>query len=217
MSDDTTHNLGKVKGADGAAGKDGAQGPKGDKGDTGATGAPGRDGKDGRDGSDGYGTQGPKGDKGETGAQGPKGDTGAPGKDGVTTIVKLEFNNKEELVATYSDGTEQNFGRIANRNVNAKRTQLTAEEQARCTNAALGWGLPLLALIPIGLLANAGLPAPAIAPELQRQIAEADAQFRRQFGMSAGQLLGGLAALVYGISAAAHLATVCTPGNGSSR
>ena len=133
-------NLGKVTGADGTkgdkggkgdAGKDGAQGPKGDKGDA------GKDGKDGRNGVDGKDGRGVKAfevtDKGHlivtytddetadlgkvtgdavNGASGKPGTDGKDGKDG-RGIADLKVNDKGELVATYSDGTSQNLGRVA--------------------------------------------------------------------------------------------------------
>lgn len=66
----------------GPQGETGAQGEKGDKGDKGDTGA--------------NGSQGEKGDKGDTG----------------NGIKSVEYNEKGELVITYTDGTVVNLGKI---------------------------------------------------------------------------------------------------------
>lgn len=68
LSDGTTKDVGRVRGA---AGKDGEPGPRGEKGD------PGADGKAGAPGP-----AGPAGKDGERGADGINGKDGAPGRDG---------------------------------------------------------------------------------------------------------------------------------------
>ena len=54
------------------------------------------------------GDQGEKGDKGDQGIQGSKGDKGDTGKG----IAKVEYNEKNELIITYTDGTTINLGVI---------------------------------------------------------------------------------------------------------
>lgn len=54
------------------------------------------------------GDKGEKGDKGDQGIQGSKGDKGDTGKG----IAKVEYNEKNELIITYTDGTTINLGVI---------------------------------------------------------------------------------------------------------
>ena len=70
----------------------GEKGDKGDKGEKGDQGIPGI-----------KGDKGDKGDQGETGLNGEKGEKGDAGKG----ISKIELNNDNRLVITYTDGTTQ--------------------------------------------------------------------------------------------------------------
>ncbi|WP_246819129.1 ExeM/NucH family extracellular endonuclease [Corynebacterium sp. HMSC072A04] len=64
----------------------------------------GADGKDGKDGD-----KGPKGDKGDAGQDGKD---GADGKDG-RGIKSVTTNDKDEVVVTYTDGTSEILGTLA--------------------------------------------------------------------------------------------------------
>lgn len=117
-------------------------------------------------------------------------------------------------------------------------SSLTDEERDRCIAVSVGFGLPLIALVPIGLALSASIPGltPVVEQvsnqiqransELQRQLgvfnpeaarmsAQLDATLR-QFGLSTAQVGSALAALIIGITAAASIASACTPGGGSS-
>ena len=117
-------------------------------------------------------------------------------------------------------------------------SSLNEDERNRCIAVSVGFGLPLIALVPIGLALSASIPGltPVVEQvsnqiqransELQRQLgvfnpeaarmsAQLDATLR-QFGLSTAQAGSALAALVIGITAAASIASACTPGGGSS-
>ena len=117
-------------------------------------------------------------------------------------------------------------------------SSLTDDERNRCIAVSVGFGLPLIALVPLGLAMSMSIPGltPVVEQvsnqiqransELQRQLgvfnpeaarmsAQLDATLR-QFGLSTAQVGSALAALIIGITAAASIASACTPGNGSS-
>gem|GEM_PF-1503482 len=101
----------------------------------------------------------------------------------------------------------------------------------RCIAALAGWGVPLIALVPLAAISQVGLP---VAPELKATIDSAMRSLNEQFGGSsnaigqqfaidpafqkqlgqAGGVLGGIAiaALVVGT-----IANACAEGEGSSR
>ena len=101
----------------------------------------------------------------------------------------------------------------------------------RCIAALAGWGVPLIALVPLAAISQVGLP---VAPELKATIDSAMRSLNEQFGGSsnaigqqfaidpafqkqlgqAGGVLGGIAiaALVVGT-----IANACVEGEGSSR
>ena len=137
LTNETTLDLGSIKGETGAQG---IQGEKGDKGETGATGEAGvgiasadinaygelvliyTDGSDtnlgvvvGAKGEKGdTGAQGEKGDTGAQGIQGEKGDkgdTGATGEAGVG-VESVAINNDGELVIVYTNDDEINLGKV---------------------------------------------------------------------------------------------------------
>ena len=85
LTNETTLDLGNIKGE------------KGDKGDTGATGATGE-----------KGDKGDKGDKGEQGIQGIQGATGATGNG----IASATINEYGELVIEYTNGDDINLGSV---------------------------------------------------------------------------------------------------------
>lgn len=97
---------------------------------------------------------------------------------------------------------------------------------AKCLPAALGLGIPLLALIPLGFAAQTGLPG--LEPVAQ-QLELANAAIQQQLGIfdpklaqqaadiNAAAVVGGAALLAAGVAAAALIAGSCKPGGLSSR
>ena len=103
----------------------------------------------------------------------------------------------------------------------------------KCTNALLGWGLPLLLMIPIGIATQVSIPGlEGLKAQLDQQIRNANTELQRQLGIhnpemakaaadldarlkAAGanlsQALAGLAVLAYGLGALIHLSVVCLP------
>jgi len=132
LSNETTVNLGCIKGADG---KDGLAGKDGINGQDGKDGADGKDGKDGISLTDAVindadelvltfsdNTQknlgvvvGVPGKDGTNGKDGADGQPGKDGKDGLG-IKNTEINDLGELVITYTDNTSDNLGVIVSDN-----------------------------------------------------------------------------------------------------
>ena len=95
FSDDSTSEVGNIKGPKGDkgdTGEQGIQGIQGEKGDKGDTGEQGEKGDKGDTGA--QGEQGPKGDKGDTGPQGEKGDAG---KDGTSINILGTKDSEADL------------------------------------------------------------------------------------------------------------------------
>jgi len=136
-SNNEVENLGIVVGANG---RDGVNGADGKDGVNGADGKDGVDGEDGKDGKDGVGIEdikivngnlaitltngttmdlgnikgadgkdGTNGTNGKDGTDGKNGADGADGKDGIS-VTGAEINAANELVLTFSDGTDKNLG-----------------------------------------------------------------------------------------------------------
>lgn len=154
-------------------------------------------------------------------------------KPGDKIIVTVKDKNGKEIdkvtVTIEGDGPTSS---------NGPSSKLSKEERDRCIAVSVGFGLPLIALVPLGLAMSMSIPGltPVVEQvsnqiqransELQRQLgvfnpeaarmsAQLDATLR-QFGLSTAQVGSALAALIIGITAAASIASACTPGNGSS-
>ena len=96
---------------------------------------------------------------------------------------------------------------------------------AKCLPVALGLGIPLLALFPLGLAAQSGLPG--LEPVTQ-QIEQANAAIQQQLGIfdpalaqqaadiNAAAAVGVAAFLAAGVAAAVIIADSCKPGGLSS-
>ena len=104
---------------------------------------------------------------------------------------------------------------------------------SKCVPALIGWSVPLLALIPLGIASQVAIPGleglqqqigeqiKNVNTELQRQLglmnpelAETASRFDDQLkaaGSNVTQALAGLAILAYGIGALAHILSVCLP------
>ncbi|WP_210386154.1 Rib/alpha-like domain-containing protein, partial [Corynebacterium sp. HMSC29G08] len=117
-------------------------------------------------------------------------------------------------------------------------SSLTEDERNRCIAVSVGFGLPLAALVPLGLAMRMNIPglSPVVDqlsiqiqrvnndlqnslgvfnPEAARAAQQLDANLRA-FGLDLVSLGAGLAAVVAGIAAIAAVASACTPGDGSS-
>ena len=112
---------------------------------------------------------------------------------------------------------------------------ISSSQRKGCTESLLGFGLPLLALIPLGIAAQSAIPGlQAFQAQLDQQVRDMNTALQRQLGIldpnlaraaaefdarlkgagaNLGQVLAGLAALAYGIAAIATIATKCGPSN----
>lgn len=125
-------------GKDGLDGKDGAPGLNGKDGQDGVNGLDGKDGRDGNDGKDGRdGNDGKDGANGKDGLNGKDGEKGLDGKDGLG-LAGMMINQKGELVATLSDGTVKEIGRVGVDPVEIER--LVAEKTANIKDGKDGVG-----------------------------------------------------------------------------
>ena len=125
-------------------------------------------------------------------------------------------------------------GHEKGRNDNPKAT-----DRKGCTESLLGFGLPLLALIPLGIATQAAIPGlQAFQAQVDQQIRDMNTALQRQLGIldpnmaraaaefdarlkgagaNLGQVLAGLALLGYGIAAIATIASACDPSNPNKR
>lgn len=158
----------------------------------------------------------------------------------TTTPTTPGDNQDAVITVTYPDGTKD----TVKVTVNVRKTSGSSEGSSeasslgKCDATLLGFGIPLLALLPIGLAVSVGIPAiqPAIdqvseriaaanvglqqqigifIPGIAEPMARLDAQLR-QFGFETAQAAGGLAALAALIGVIATIATACTPEGPSS-
>ena len=110
-----------------------------------------------------------------------------------------------------------------------------SSEREGCTESLIGFGLPLLALIPLGIASQTAIPGlQNIQAQVGRQIQDANTALQNQLGVmdprlakaaadfqaqlrgagaNLSQVLGGIAVLAYGIAAITTIATKCGPGN----
>ena len=104
---------------------------------------------------------------------------------------------------------------------------------SKCVPALIGWSVPLLALIPLGIASQVAIPGlEGLQQQIGEQIKNVNTELQRQLGLmnpelaetasrfddqlkAAGsnltQTLAGLAILAYGIGALAHILSVCLP------
>ncbi|WCZ39705.1 hypothetical protein [Corynebacterium jeddahense] len=115
---------------------------------------------------------------------------------------------------------------------------LTDDERNRCIATSVGFGLPLLLLIPIGLATQTAIPGlTPIVEQYSEQIRLANARIQqqmgifnedlalqveavnsqlRQFGLDVATVGAGLALIAAGILSGTIIYDNCTPGGGSS-
>ena len=113
--------------------------------------------------------------------------------------------------------------------------KISSSEREGCTESLIGFGLPLLALIPLGIASQVAIPGlQDIQAQVGRQIQDANSALQNQLGImdprlakaaadfqaqlrgagaNLNQVLGGIAVLAYGIAAITTIATKCGPGN----
>ena len=113
--------------------------------------------------------------------------------------------------------------------------KISSSEREGCTESLIGFGLPLLALIPLGIASQTAIPGlQEIQGQVGRQIQDANTALQNQLGImdprlakaaadfqaqlkgagaNLNHVLGGLAVLAYGIAAITTIATKCGPGN----
>lgn len=157
-------------------------------------------------------------------------------QDGEWTVEVPEGTKlKKDDVITVSDGD----GNKTDVTVGGKAGANDASSQidgSKCVPTLLGFGLPLLALVPLGIAAQSAIPGlSSIKEDIGAQIRNANTELQKQLGIldpnlakahenfnaqiaAAGadlsQVLFGLAALAYGIAAIATIATNCAPQDG---
>lgn len=98
----------------------------------------------------------------------------------------------------------------------------------KCAPTLLGWGVPLLALIPLGIATQARIPGlENIQNQVSEQIRNANNELQKQLGimnpeaakMAAefndqfGRAVGPMAVLALGIAAVSSIAVNCAPGS----
>ena len=112
---------------------------------------------------------------------------------------------------------------------------ISSSDRKGCTESLIGFGLPLLALIPLGIASQTAIPGlQNIQAQVGRQIQDANTALQNQLGVmdprlakaaadfqaqlrgagaNLSQVLGGIAVLAYGIAAITTIAVKCGPGN----
>lgn len=115
------------------------------------------------------------------------------------------------------------------------KKQISSSDRKGCTETLVGFGVPLLLLIPLGIASQVAIPGlQDFQNQVGRQIQEANTALQRQLGVhnpglskaaadfdarlkSAGvnvsHVLAGLATLAYGIAAITTIAVKCGPNN----
>ena len=150
--------------------------------------------------------------------------TGKDGKWSVDVPAGLDLKTGDEV--TVADG------------VGNKTTEKVGIDTGKCVASAVGFGLPLIALLPIGLATQLEIPGLSdFAAQANAQIQNANTQIQQQLGIFNPQLAtqvdainaklgqygtdlatvaGGLALIAAGILAGTIIYDNCTPGGGSS-
>ena len=110
-----------------------------------------------------------------------------------------------------------------------------ATDRKGCTESLVGFGVPLLALIPLGIATQVAIPGlQGFKAQVDQQIRDMNTALQNQLGIldpnmaaaaaefdarvkaagaNLGQVLGGLAVLAYGIAAVSTIIAKCGPGN----
>lgn len=156
-------------------------------------------------------------------------------KNGNVSVTVPEGTKLGDAVVEILDGDGKQIGKI---NIKIVERGLTDDERNKCIVTSVGFGLPLLALIPIGLATQMAIPglsdvvAQANAqiqsantqlqqqlgvfnPQIAGQVAQIDAQLK-QFGTDVATVTGGLVLVAAGILAGTIIYDNCSPEGGSS-
>ncbi|RMD17779.1 Rib/alpha-like domain-containing protein, partial [Corynebacterium gottingense] len=158
----------------------------------------------------------------------------------------------DEIIATVKDeqGAEiQRIVIIVNAKVNSnthtavgkpgKDTSLSSNiDQGKCSAAAIGFGLPLLAIVPLAIATQAAIPGLAgfreqvamqieqvnsqiqnglgiMNPQIAKQVSDINGQLR-QYGTNVATIGGGLLLFAAGIGVTALIVDSCKPGGPTS-
>ncbi|MDO5670804.1 MAG: hypothetical protein Q4G50_12490 [Corynebacterium sp.] len=196
--------------------------------------------------SDGRSITIPAGTPGLPGKDGQDGQDGEDGADG-RGIDRVEVNDKGELIIFFTDGTNHNAGVIVGADgkdgvdgadgADGKDGEFDLSSGSsvnpRCTTALATVGIPLLAMVPIGLASRVHVPGltPIVVSaqhqlqnfntDLQRQsgiydpatanyMAQINAELAKS-GVNIGQVAGASVLLALGGLAAKHVADNCLP------
>ena len=151
----------------------------------------------------------------------------------VTTVEKVRFEAAAAPTTTPdSEQGERPLTTVAQPDTAPEPAEAGSSLSPKCVATLAGWGIPLLALIPIGLASQLNIPGmenlqavgETIANEfnagVQRSLSTpALAQFNAMLaenGQSIGVAAGALGAIALGVAALSTIALACTGAEGSS-
>lgn len=159
-------------------------------------------------------------------------------EDGSVEVTIPEDAAPGDYTVVITDGDKELDRSKITVNESKKTSSEKAEELSSrkgCTESLIGFGLPLLALIPLGIASQTAIPGlQNIQAQVGRQIQDANTALQNQLGImdprlakasadfqaqlkgagaNLSQVLGGIAVLAYGIAAITTIATKCGPGN----
>ncbi|MGV0394124.1 YPDG domain-containing protein [Corynebacterium riegelii] len=159
----------------------------------------------------------------------PEGTTFGPGKnapDGVkvnentgeiTVTVPEDANPGDKITVpvevTYPDGSKDNVDvTVTVEQPNVGDRDKPEIDTGKCIASALGFGLPMIALLPLGLASQVDVPGlTPIANELSARLEQANSQIQQQIGVYNPQLAGQVAEINARLkSVGADLFTVAT-------
>lgn len=156
------------------------------------------------------------------------------GQDRPATVV-ISDGTKVEITVTPTSGTD-----------NGNSSDASSKLNPKCVPAGLAAGLPLLLLIPVGIMSQVNIPGleplkaqisnqigsinqqiEAANSGLQKQLgifngpaaqqmAQINAQFQK-YGVNAGQVVGGVALAAAGLAALAWVISSCLPANNNDK
>lgn len=160
--------------------------------------------------------------------------TGTPTKAGS---YKVTFTTKDED-GKVIDTREVTFTVAEAAKAEPAKPALTEDERNRCIATAVGFGLPLIALLPLGLATQIELPGLSnIVGQVDTRIQEANTAIQQrlgvfnpevavqidainkqlgQYGTDIATVAGGLALIAAGLLAGTIVYDNCTPGGASS-
>ena|GEM_PF-1055898 len=154
-------------------------------------------------------------------------------KKNVTTVEKVRFEVAAAPTATSdSEQGERPLTTVAQPDTASVPAEAGSSLSPKCVATLAGWGIPLLALIPIGLASQLNIPglenlqavgqkvSDEFNASVQRSLSSpALAQFNAMLadnGQSIGVAAGALGAIALGVAALSTIAPACTGAEGSS-